>query len=172
MHKIVRRGALALGAATVAIMLVSPAANASTGQSANARSGASAAQSATFTPDGCVSDGQGFTDCTYTVHPRVGTCGGYDGTIWWQDDNFGTEYIGAKGKVWNHCSSGVMWAHLAFKQDAGLVSYNESIGHAGANSTVSINYEKVLVYPGGVSSVHMYVCSTIGSWHCGASVYV
>ena len=174
MHKIACRAALALGTALAAIMLVSPiAANASTSAVAvNARTAAPAAPvSVPVSPLACVSNGHGNTVCTYTVHPRVGTCGGYDGTIWWQDDLFGTAFIGAVGKVWNHCSTGVIWTHLAFKQNAGLVHYNLSIGHAGAKKTVKINITKVLVSPGGVSGVHIYMCSTVGHWHCGGAVY-
>jgi hypothetical protein len=120
---------------------------------------------------GCVQNGK-FTQCDYSITVTVGTCGKYSGTVWWDDDDFGTYAIGTDGHVSSGCANTTIYAHLAFNQESGIVSYNEDVGHANSDRVVAINFSMPLQAPGGVSSVHMYVCSTNGGWHCGSSKYV
>ena len=126
--------------------------------------------------DGCVGNGHGDDECTYTVSPRV-TCGGYNGHIWWVDLNFGgTSSIGTYGEVWDTCYADTTYVYLSWEQNAGLRSGNDQAGWASNNTgTRGVNYTdgRPAESVGGVSDVGITVCNTYNyGWHCGATQHV
>jgi hypothetical protein len=123
--------------------------------------------------DGCTTDSAGETYCQYTVSPR-GTCGGYNGHVYWEDDWYGTIYIGTYGEVWSTCDVSA-YIYLHWEQDAGARKYNDQAGSATEWNTSGVNYidDRPAESIGGMSSVNVTICGTYnGGWHCGTSQYV
>lgn len=126
--------------------------------------------------DGCVGNGHGDDECTYTVSPRV-TCGGYNGHVWWVDLNFGgTSSIGTYGDVWDTCYADTTYVYLSWQQNMGLRSGNDQAGWASSNTgTRGVNYTdgRPAESVGGVSDVGIVVCNNYNyGWHCGAPQHV
>jgi hypothetical protein len=124
------------------------------------------------TQEGCIPDGD-FSNCSYTVSPRV-KCGGYNGHVWWTDDLEGTTIIGTYGEVWDLCGA-TTYVYLKWEQNAGLRSGNDNAGHASDFATVGVDYYdgNPTLSIGGVSDVQVTVCRTYSNgWHCGVPDHV
>jgi hypothetical protein len=186
--------ALALSAALALAANLSPAA-ASASTSAQAASVAAAASASTnaqaarvaavanrsvqasliaqASGDGCTTDSAGERYCTYTVSPR-GTCGGYNGHVYWEDDWYGTIYIGTYGEVWSTCDV-TTYIYLHWEQDMGARKVDDKAGSATEWNTSGVNYidDSPAESIGGMSNVNVTICGSYnGGWHCGTSQHV
>jgi hypothetical protein len=122
---------------------------------------------------GCTYNSQDNPYCQYEVDGPRQACGGYNGWIYWFDDDLGLDYIGTYGDLWSLC--GVTAAvYLSWQQGGGMFTYDPLAGTASAYSTSGVNY----FYPqgpgpfGGPSSVGVTVCTTEHGWSCGPKKYV